>query len=50
MNLEILNSILVLGIILMVIGSIRTGRSTAKLRATNERRRRRMEAAYERCE
>lgn len=46
MTLEFLNGFYLLGIILMLIASVQTGRVTAKLRIANERRRKRMDAAY----
>lgn len=50
MNLEVLNAIYLVGVILMIIASARTSRFTARIRAANERRCRRMAAAYGRCE
>jgi hypothetical protein len=46
MNLEIFNAIYVVGIALMIVSTVRVIRTTAKLRASNMRRHKRMETAY----
>ena len=46
MNLFPLDAFLLIGILVMVIAIIKTGRSTEQLKEKNARQRRRMEAAY----